>query len=291
MANWGLIIGIESYAKLLGRLDAALNDAQEIRAALIESFDFSEERIIWLPNASKKEILHAIDEKLSKWAVKKPDQLLVFFAGHGLVRQSKGKKKVPYLVPSDGKIRRDKSNRTYRDWDSFIPLYDFLKINDRFSGRHILYIFDNCHSGFAVKAAARGEGKSCSILVAATAKQRVVDRPLGEKHSILTATILDALNGWGALDEQRHPDFSAGDLRYFVQKEAGQRIRDRVAFADMTPFGIDMPSEGGQLFMFHPQRPRLPWKTVALITSRVVEERKEGVEKLSELDEAEDLAL
>ncbi|HXQ72696.1 MAG TPA: HEAT repeat domain-containing protein [Pyrinomonadaceae bacterium] len=291
MNNWALIIGIERYAKPLGRLDAALNDASDIRSSLIESFDFSGERIIWLPNASKKQILHAIDNKLSTWPVKKADQLLVFFAGHGIVRESKGKKSW-YLIPSDAKIRyHDKPKRTYRDWDSFIPLSEFLRINDRFKGRHIFYIFDSCHSGFAVKAPDRGADKSCSILVAATAKQKVVDSPFGEKHSILTATILDALSGWGALNEEIHPDFSAGDLRDFVEKEAARRIRERLPLVNMTPFGADNPTEEGSLFMFYPQSPRLPWKIMSLVTSLVVEQRQEGVEKLSRISDQASLKL
>jgi HEAT repeat protein len=291
MANWALIIGVESYAKPLDKLDAALNDARHIRSALTESFNFSNERIIWLPDANRKEILNAINQKLTAWKAGKDDQLLVFFAGHGLVRQSKGKKSW-YLVPSDGKSRkRDKVKRIYWDWDSFIPLSDFLKINDHFAGRHIFYIFDACHSGYAVKAPERGEYKSCSIVVAATAEQRVVDTPLGEKHSILTATILDALSGWGALEEQTHPEFSAGDLRDFAKKEVRRRLRERLPLANMTPFGTDTPTIHGELFTFKPQSPRLAWKVLSLITSPVVEERIKGVEELSKINDQEILKL
>jgi HEAT repeat protein len=289
MTNWGFIIGVGRRIASLDRLEAAVNDAQDIKKALIDDFGFSEEKVILLLDPKKNQILDVIVH-MKEWEVANDDQLLVFFAGHGRVKKSKSDV-TWFLVPADGNSsRRDKRGIDYWDYKSFISLEEFLGINEAFKGKHVFYIFDSCHSGVAVQAPSRGKQKSCSILVAGTSRERVVDAAPGEKHSILTATILNALKGWGALNETLHPEFSAADLRDFVRglgtREAGRLIRARVPLLKMaSPFGTDVHTIGGELFMFRPQSERLPWQVLHLLTSRLTSDRKEGLLRLARINE------
>jgi hypothetical protein len=121
-------------------LPAAETQAQQLAKALHEQ-DF--ETVILLgPNATKAKIINAIANS----NVGPDDRLLFYFGGHGDVREKNGDD-VGYIVPFDAKKAQLQ--------ETGIPLADIIdKYSSRLHARQIMYAFDSCASGLALK---RGE--------------------------------------------------------------------------------------------------------------------------------------
>ncbi len=143
-AYYALIIGESEYKNAnanLASLDRPTKDAQALFHTLTEKYYFSLSQTKILTNASRAEIIDAFDE-LSKKVTSK-DNLLVFYAGHGVWDEPM---KVGYWLPSDALLDKKYS------WISNSSIKDYI---GGINSKHTLLITDACFSGSIFKT--RGE--------------------------------------------------------------------------------------------------------------------------------------
>lgn len=135
---YALIIGIDEYADgKITDLDNPSLDAKAMYDVLTTGYTFSPDLTTMLLNPSRDEIIDAFDELSTK--INETDQLLIFYAGHGIWDS---KMKQGYWLPSDASIgskSRWLSNSTIRDYVGGI------------SSKHTLLITDACFSGSIFK--------------------------------------------------------------------------------------------------------------------------------------------
>lgn len=129
-----LIMGINLYKdESIQNLDNPINDAQQLAKVLTTYYTFEEENMTLLSNPSREDIIKTLD-KLSREVTEK-DNLLIFFAGHGIwnAQLNQG-----YWLPSDASMDSKSywlSNSTIRDYVGGIK------------SKHTLLISDACFSG------------------------------------------------------------------------------------------------------------------------------------------------
>lgn len=138
---YALIIAINEYddPNILD-LDMPLEDAQSLYSTLIKRYTFEPERINFLKNPSRAEIIMALDE-LSR-IVTEDDNLLIFYAGHGYWDEQG---KIGYWLPRDAM----KSNTA--NWVRNSTMRDFI---GSIKSKHTILIADACFSGSIFKSRA-----------------------------------------------------------------------------------------------------------------------------------------
>jgi len=136
-ASWALLIGIDQYQDpRIPRLRHAANDVQAMDQVL-HGLGF---QTLTLLNAqATKRGIEAAFEKLSDLA--KDDRLLIFFAGHGETAQLAKGSEEGFLVPYDANRRRLVQTG--------IAMRDIDRLGERLPPKHILFVLDACHAGFA----------------------------------------------------------------------------------------------------------------------------------------------
>ncbi|WP_158534892.1 tetratricopeptide repeat protein [Mucilaginibacter hurinus] len=122
-------------------LENPLKDASELEAILKTGYTFSPENITTLFNKSREEIMQALVLKSS--ALTDNDNLLIFYAGHGIAEKDKFGDVDGYWVPSSAKKGLNAS---------YISADDINKALKRSNSRHILVIADACFSGAFTRA-------------------------------------------------------------------------------------------------------------------------------------------
>lgn len=127
-----LLIGVEDYDDFaINNLERPIDDCEKLRKTLIEQYTFESEDIYLLNNPTKEAILEQLiylQERLTK-----NDQLLIFYSGHGMVKNEIG-----YWLPSDAK----QDSRV--KWFSNSELRDYV---NSIKTQHTLIIADACFSG------------------------------------------------------------------------------------------------------------------------------------------------
>lgn len=200
--SWALVIGIDKYATV-SPLGYAVSDAEAVRDALIENFDFPAQNIITLLNseASKSAILRAFSTFTGP-QVGLDDRVIVFFAGHGHTRTGQ-RGEVGFLVPYDGNPS---------DISSMIRWDELTRNAELVRAKHQWFIMDACYGGLAVtRGTAPGTARflkdmylrrACQVLTAGKADEVVADSggPLPD-HSIFTGHLLEAFQGKAASPE------------------------------------------------------------------------------------------
>jgi hypothetical protein len=131
---YALLIGVNDYIDpQLNDLDNPLIDANELKRVLTKYYYFSEENIVLLENATRRDIIDALDKLRNKVTYK--DNLLIFYAGHGWWDE---RSEVGYWIPSDGR------KTSTADWFGNSTLTDQLR---SIESKHTLLIADACFSG------------------------------------------------------------------------------------------------------------------------------------------------
>ncbi|MCI5189023.1 MAG: hypothetical protein D3905_04325 [Candidatus Electrothrix sp. AS4_5] len=122
--KYAVVIGISNYSRSpLENLPNAVNDALAIETRL-ESMGFEVKRLL-----DEKATKENIDAQFKDYKhVNRNSQLVIFYSGHGVTDEQNG-----YIVSSD---------------DKRIPFEYIRKYTFDLPPKHILYIFDSCHSGF-----------------------------------------------------------------------------------------------------------------------------------------------
>ncbi len=131
---FALIIGINEYHDPnINNLSEPLRDAHLLITTLTENYNFRQENILLLENPSRNELIQALDKLAHE--VKESDNLLIFYAGHGLWDDQLKK---GFWIPADASI----DNRA--NWFSNSDLRDYM---GGIRSRHTLLISDACFSG------------------------------------------------------------------------------------------------------------------------------------------------
>jgi len=112
--QWALLIGVNDYPGEIQDLRFARDDARSIRDLLISSAGYAEDHVVLLTDdgvgagkATRQNIFDAIDKRLAP-RVQNGHQVLVFLAGHGIVR-GVGPEARSYYLPVDVDARTGQS--------------------------------------------------------------------------------------------------------------------------------------------------------------------------------------
>ncbi len=242
--SWAIVIGIDDYAKW-PKLQYAARDAQAIREALIQKFNFAPEHIVSLSNkeATRTGILAAFHDKLAHSGMKKNDRLFVFFAGHGATRKLSSGRDLGYIIPVDSDPNQIATDA--------IPMTELQNIAESLTAKHALFVMDACYSGLGLTRGGGGGNSSSflrdnakrlgrQMLTAGGADQLVADGgPNG--HSVFTWTLLQGLAGKGDLNGDGI--ITATELAAYVAPAVSAVSRQTPAFGSLPG------SEGGD-FVF-----------------------------------------
>lgn len=135
---YGLIIGVNEYQDpSIPNLDNPIKDGQEIFDVLTSQYTFKKENIKFLKNATRADIINALDEFAGE--VTPNDNLLIFYAGHGWWEADAN---IGYWLPADA------SQSSKADWFGNSRLVDYLKA---VKSKHTLLIADACFGGAIFK--------------------------------------------------------------------------------------------------------------------------------------------
>ncbi|MCI5138577.1 MAG: hypothetical protein D3922_09225, partial [Candidatus Electrothrix sp. AR1] len=201
--KWALVIGINDYSKQnkipelklkKKQLNYAVNDALAVKIRL-EDMGFKVKPLLD-EEATETEIFKQF--KKYDRIIGPNDQLVIFYAGHGYTDNGEG-----YIVSSDGEK---------------ISFDEIRKETFNLPPKHILYIFDSCHSGFldpAVqtkwpkrrrKKASYGKEErklrqAVYTLTAGSSEEETEENPTKWKgHSYFTLYLLKGLDGVADID-------------------------------------------------------------------------------------------
>ncbi len=137
---YALLIGVSSYGDGaitdLGGLPS--KDAQDLANILINKYSFNKENVVVLNNSPKENEIIKEFSKLKKKVTNK-DNLLVFYAGHGVYDE---KSQVGHWLPSDADMEYE------LNLISNSQVVDYLKA---IQSKHTLLISDACFSGSIFK--------------------------------------------------------------------------------------------------------------------------------------------
>ncbi len=135
---YGLIIGINNYKdENILDLDNPVKDAEKLRQTLIDHYNFNEENISFLRNATREVIIRNLDALSNE--IGPEDNLLIFYAGHGVWDPESNN---GYWLPSDA----DEDVKI--NWFRNSTLVDYLK---EINSKHTLLITDACFGGSIFK--------------------------------------------------------------------------------------------------------------------------------------------
>ncbi|HOO98916.1 MAG TPA: caspase family protein [Bacteroidales bacterium] len=135
---FALLIAVNEYKDPgIVSLDNPVSDAEGLYSTITTFYSFDPQNIIFLKNPDRSEIIIAFDEISKK--ITRDDNLLIFYAGHGLWDN---KKRLGYWLPADA----GRSNTAFWIYNSTIQ--DLIK---SIPARHTLLIADACFSGSIFK--------------------------------------------------------------------------------------------------------------------------------------------
>ncbi len=131
---YALFIGIDDYSEpSMNDLDEPISDALRLYNTLVSNYIFDEEFSRLLYNPTRDQIIQALDKLASE--ITDNDNLLIFYAGHGLWDEQLEK---GFWLPSDA------SAETRSKWFSNSNLRDYI---GGIKSKHTLLITDACFSG------------------------------------------------------------------------------------------------------------------------------------------------
>ncbi|MFC3193756.1 caspase family protein [Marinicella sediminis] len=234
-----LVIGNNQYADLED-LGTAVNDARKIAAVLSDQYGY-QTRV--LENAGHLEIVQALadyQEQLGKL-----DNLVVYYAGHGLIDERQN----GYWIPTDASMT---------DKKSWIPNKVITEFMSSMQAKHVMVIADSCYSGTMSGSAIRpfpDDVAENDILFTSRVKARTVLtsgglQPVldsgGDGHSIFASALLDVL---------KENDGVMEGYRLFKALEQQVRLRSKLSGIQQIPEYTAVKHAGheGSEFYFLPE--------------------------------------
>jgi low affinity Fe/Cu permease len=133
-SNHLFVVGIDDYTGV-AKLNNAVRDAQAVRDALLEFYDFDKSRLTELydEKATRQNIMQALRKMASE--LKENDNVILYFSGHGHYDKMLEE---GYWVPVGA---------NYDIIDDYISYSFIQKVVKAARARHILLIVDSCYSG------------------------------------------------------------------------------------------------------------------------------------------------
>ncbi len=182
---YALIIGNNGYASL-PPLSTAVHDANALAGLLSSRYGFNTEVLV---NVTRSEIMRAFARY--RRLLGKNDNLLVFYAGHGIVDDEAEE---GYWLGVDG---------TLDDPASWIPNTTLASTLRAMKAKHVLVVSDSCYSGTltrGISAAKSSDAKAVARLArrrARTALTSGANEPVrdggGSGHSVFARFLIGAL--------------------------------------------------------------------------------------------------
>lgn len=190
--RFALVIGIDKYAGGWA-LDAAVADAKAV-AERLKDLNFQVKMLL------DQEATYAnMRSALGNWPKKTQldDQVLIYFAGHGLTEGLPNQRKEGYILPVDVNLKDL--------YSTAISMEELRDLSKRIPARHVLYVFDSCYSGLGLSRSARAPQKIDSTYLETLKGQRAVymitagraDERANEAygHGLFTLHFLDGIAG------------------------------------------------------------------------------------------------
>jgi serine/threonine protein kinase len=139
-ASKALVIGVPQTQSGHDKIPNAKKDSDELVAAL-RALDWQVTPLIG-EEATRKNILAAIEE--IRGGLKKNDQFLFYFAGHGEPRPGDEKNR-GWILPADAQPKdTDKGRSSWIDFNAISVM-----LGPSFRAKHVLVVLDCCYSGIA----------------------------------------------------------------------------------------------------------------------------------------------
>lgn len=137
-----------------------VKDARELKSILESRYTFSADNIDTLFNRSREEIMQAIVQRCN--SLTENDNLVIFYAGHGIAEKDKFGDVDGYWIPSSAKKGLNAS---------YISADDINKAIKRSNAKHILLIADACFSGAFTRALPPDASKEIKKQYAVTSRK------------------------------------------------------------------------------------------------------------------------
>lgn len=131
-----LIEESEYKDKNISSLAGPAKDMAKVYSLLVDKYSFLPENIVKLNSPGRIELLEEIIKKSN--SLKENDNLLIFYAGHGVMINKANNKEEGFLLPSDA---------TLGSVSSYIKGDELTDAIEASPARHILFIADACFAG------------------------------------------------------------------------------------------------------------------------------------------------
>jgi hypothetical protein len=182
---YGLIIGINHYPEdALPNLDNPIPDAEKLYLTLTSSYNFEDENIMLLKDATRADIIKSLDQLTG--VVTPDDNVLIFYAGHGTWDMNAN---INYWLPSDA------NKDTKVNWFPDSRLLDYLKT---INSKHTLLIMDASFSGsiFKTRSAMPTSNPDLPVLYEHPSRKAITSCSLTEAsdNGIFTRYLVQGLN-------------------------------------------------------------------------------------------------
>ncbi len=260
--QWALLIGINDYPGEIQDLRFARDDARALKDVLVSSAGFQEDHIRLLTDdglgeakATKQNILNAIEQTLAA-QVQANDQVIVFLAGHGIVR-GVGPEAKSYFLPIDIAPQTPESlERSAIDLEELARKLSTLKASqftifvdacreDPFPGRGLKgnQLTDVMTRGLRIRRltvattpnAALPEAPTSIVFYACRIGERAYEN-LQLGHGVFTHFIMRGLRELAARPDGRvEAGLLAGYLRDNVKKWREEAAKTNAIFGEQTP--------------------------------------------------------
>jgi TPR repeat protein len=246
-------IGIDHYQNW-PVLSTAVNDATGFAELLTKQFGFEyAAQPLTEAKATRDAINSLIDDELRS-KLQPPDDLIIFFAGHGTTRTDKignNTQSVGFIVPFEARAPSKNEH-----WSDYLNTEEFLRTVSTLPAAHILVIFDSCHSGMALGkkfSSSRADTRfqldmlrnvSRRAIASAQGDQLAADTGPLSGHSLFTGLMMQGLTS-GKADSFEQGFITATQLGAYTQHEVGVQEGSR-----QTPqFGAFDLDDGGELII------------------------------------------
>jgi len=187
-----LVIGETAYqSKALGGLTTPSKNAADVATVLEDRFSFKVEP---LPNATRRQILDALDRYRHRADIDSNASLLIFYSGHGAYEEDT---EVAYWQPVDAEPNEP---------STWISSDDVINRVRGMNARHVLIVSDSCFSGGFFESTLGGQSqipqpiiyldksmKRPLRLVMTAGEKEYVDALGPDGHSIFTFAFLHGL--------------------------------------------------------------------------------------------------
>ena len=202
----GFLVGVDNYQKdpQISRLRYPVRDVSEL-APLLTMYAFEPQHIISSQNPDKQAFGQKVREL--RRILAPSDRLLVYFSGHGLVKNNK-----LYWLPTDAVMSTT---------DQWIDVEQFLRDLDRTACKQILLIIDSCHGG-AIFNVPRTKG----VPVPVNASPDVINR----YSALRSGTAISSGTDFEEVPDESH-FFEA--LKSFLQENTEQHFLASYLFANI----------------------------------------------------------